>query len=107
MSDVLSHFDQDLVFLFYYVVVFSFIRQMLTIHVFQRFARWCGIRSSGKVERFGEQGYALVYFGTMGAWGTVKCADIRFFTQLRMIADDHEGFADMVVSNGIFLDWYF
>lgn len=53
---------QDLAFLAYYVVVFSFIRQFINIHVFQRFAIWWGVRSSSKIIRFGEQGYAMVYF---------------------------------------------
>lgn len=62
----------DLVFLAYYVLFWSFIRQVLAVKVSQRIARWFGLRKIAKVERFGEQGYALVYFLVMGLWGYVS-----------------------------------
>ena len=61
----------DLVFVASYVVFFSFVRQLFTLHVFQPFARWYGIKKS-KLDRFGEQGYAVVYWGAMSVWGYVS-----------------------------------
>ncbi|PCH41067.1 longevity assurance proteins LAG1/LAC1 [Wolfiporia cocos MD-104 SS10] len=66
----------DLVFITYYVVFWSFFRQAITLYVCQPVARWFGIRKEAKLARFGEQGYALVYFAIMGAWG------IRIMSQL-------------------------
>ena len=61
----------DLVFIVSYIVFFSFVRQIFTLHVFQPFARWYGIKRS-KFDRFGEQGYAVVYWGAMAVWGYVS-----------------------------------
>ena len=61
----------DLVFIASYVVFFSFTRQIFILHVFRRFARWYGIKRA-KFDRFGEQGYAVVYWGTMSVWGYVS-----------------------------------
>lgn len=61
----------DLVFIASYVVFFSFVRQIFILHVFRPFARWYGIKRS-KLDRFGEQGYAVVYWGTMSVWGYVS-----------------------------------
>ncbi|VDB90082.1 unnamed protein product [Peniophora sp. CBMAI 1063] len=59
----------DLVFISYYVVFWSFIRQSITIHLCAPFARYCGIHKQAKLDRFGEQGYAVIYFAFMGTWG--------------------------------------
>jgi len=59
----------DLLFIAYYVVVFSFIRQSLTIHILRPLARIMGIRKEAKLDRFGEQGYAVVYFSFFGSLG--------------------------------------
>ena len=56
----------------YYVVVFSFIRQFIILHLFHPLARKLGMKSEGKLNRFGEQGYALLYFSVMGVWGVVS-----------------------------------
>jgi very-long-chain ceramide synthase len=61
----------DLVFLAYYVVVWSFVRQFITLYACLPLARWGGIRRRSKLDRFGEQGYSLIYFGFMGLWGLV------------------------------------
>ncbi|EGO01873.1 hypothetical protein SERLA73DRAFT_120521 [Serpula lacrymans var. lacrymans S7.3] len=66
----------DLLFIAYYVIFFSFLRQFITIIISQPVARYFGIRKQGKLDRFGEQGYALVYFAVMGAWG------LRIMSQL-------------------------
>ncbi|CEH17500.1 Protein transporter of the TRAM (translocating chain-associating membrane) superfamily [Ceraceosorus bombacis] len=60
---------QDLAFVAYYIVVFSFIRQASTQYLFRPFALWWGIRNERKLERFVEQGYAMLYWGTAGALG--------------------------------------
>jgi len=59
----------DLLFVAYYIVVFSFIRQIITVNTCHPIARYFGIKRLGKCDRFGEQGYAFVYFAVMGAWG--------------------------------------
>ncbi|KZT38835.1 longevity assurance proteins LAG1/LAC1 [Sistotremastrum suecicum HHB10207 ss-3] len=59
----------DILFVLYYIIFWSFVRQVLVLHVFQPFGRWWGIRQQNKLDRVGEQGYALVYFGLSGAWG--------------------------------------
>ena len=67
----------DLVFIASYVVFFSFVRQIFILHVFRAFARWYGIKKS-KFDRFGEQGYAVVYWGTVSVWGYVSFSTSRF-----------------------------
>ncbi|TEB35652.1 longevity assurance proteins LAG1 LAC1 [Coprinellus micaceus] len=59
----------DIPFLAYYVVVFSMVRQFLTVNVSAPIARYFGLRKEGKIERFGEQFYALIYFSIFGSWG--------------------------------------
>ena len=34
-------------------------------------SRWWGFRKAHKLDRLGEQGYAILYWGTMGVWGMV------------------------------------
>ncbi|EEB94864.1 hypothetical protein MPER_06257, partial [Moniliophthora perniciosa FA553] len=59
----------DLLFVAYHVVFFSFVRQVITINLCRPLAKRFGIRKETKLDRFGEQGYAVVYFLVMGAWG--------------------------------------
>lgn len=59
----------DLCFIAFYVVVFSFLRQFLTLHVFRPLAHRLGIRTEAKLNRFAEQGYGFVYWGIAGAVG--------------------------------------
>ena len=59
----------DLVFVAYNIVFFSFVRQTVIYRIFHPVAQYLGIRTKGKLARFGEQGYAIVYFGFFGAWG--------------------------------------
>ncbi|EPT03761.1 hypothetical protein FOMPIDRAFT_1058579 [Fomitopsis schrenkii] len=66
----------DLAFIAYYVIFWSWVRQVITLHICWPLARWFGIRKTAKLERFGEQGYAVLYFAFMGAWG------IRIMSQL-------------------------
>jgi len=62
----------DLLFLAYYIIFFSFARQTITISVCRPIAQYFGIKMQAKIDRYGEQGYAMVYFGLMGAWGFVS-----------------------------------
>ncbi|KAH9999694.1 TLC domain-containing protein [Russula compacta] len=59
----------DLVFLAYHVVFFSFVRQAVLFRICYPIARYFGVRSERKLSRFGEQGYAIVYFSFFGVWG--------------------------------------
>lgn len=59
----------DLVFIAYYVIFWSFVRQSFLIYVCHPVARWFGIKKEAKIDRFGEQAYATVYFAIMGSWG--------------------------------------
>jgi very-long-chain ceramide synthase len=68
----MSLFDQDLAFVAYYIVVFSFIRQSLFFYVLQPLARSYGIQQEEKVERFAEQGYDAIYFTCSGSLGLVR-----------------------------------
>ncbi|KAI3612341.1 hypothetical protein WG66_012183 [Moniliophthora roreri] len=58
----------DLLFIAYHIVFFSFVRQVITISLCRPLAKRFGIRKETKLDRFGEQGYAVVYFLIMGAW---------------------------------------
>ncbi|KAF5393225.1 hypothetical protein D9757_000722 [Collybiopsis confluens] len=59
----------DLLFISYYIVFWACVRQWLIISVLQPLGRYCSIRKKEKLDRFGEQGYAMIYFAVMGAWG--------------------------------------
>ncbi|KAI0068641.1 longevity assurance proteins LAG1/LAC1 [Artomyces pyxidatus] len=59
----------DLVFLAYHIIVFSFLRQVAMIYICYPVARYFGIKREAKLARFGEQGYAILYFGIFGLWG--------------------------------------
>jgi acyl-CoA-dependent ceramide synthase len=62
----------DLLFIAYHVVFWSLVRESLTIYVFKPIARSYNIRKEQKLDRFAEQGYAVVYMALMGAWGFVR-----------------------------------
>ncbi|KAF8812532.1 longevity assurance proteins LAG1/LAC1 [Phlegmacium glaucopus] len=66
----------DLAFLLYYVVFFSFAREMLAIYVSKPAARYFRLKRASKIVRFGEQTYSIFYFMFFGAWG------YRIMTQL-------------------------
>jgi acyl-CoA-dependent ceramide synthase len=52
----------DLALLAYSIILFSFLRLVLSHTLFPMLARRWGIRQAGKMPRFREQGYAVVYF---------------------------------------------
>lgn len=59
----------DLWFLAYWVICFSFIRLFWTVYILHPVARRFGIQAESKVLRFGEQGYSFVYCASMGCYG--------------------------------------
>ncbi|KIJ70047.1 hypothetical protein HYDPIDRAFT_121394 [Hydnomerulius pinastri MD-312] len=59
----------DLVFVAYYIIFFSLVRALISVNLCRPIARYFGITKVSKLDRFGEQGYALVYFAFMGVWG--------------------------------------
>ncbi|KIY74030.1 longevity assurance proteins LAG1/LAC1 [Cylindrobasidium torrendii FP15055 ss-10] len=66
----------DLVFIAYYIFFWSMVRQLITINLCHPLARRYGLRKEAKLDRFGEQGYAMIYFFIMGFWG------VRVMSQL-------------------------
>lgn len=62
----------DLAFLAFYIVVFSFLRQSVTEFFIRPLARRLGLKTEGKITRFMEQAYAVVYFSASGAYGLVR-----------------------------------
>jgi acyl-CoA-dependent ceramide synthase len=61
----------DLLFVSYYVVFFSWFRE-LVVTFGRRVAIYLGIRRKAKIVRFGEQTYAFVYYSLASAWGCVS-----------------------------------
>ena len=59
----------DVCFMAFYIIVFSFLRQVITGHIFKPLAAHWNIKLENKQIRFAEQGYALTYWGIMGAVG--------------------------------------
>lgn len=60
---------KDALFLIFYIIVFSCLRQTTTLYFFKPFAAWWGIKNERKRERFMEQGYAFLYWGSAGLFG--------------------------------------
>ena len=87
----------DLCFIAYYVFFWSMVRQIITVNLCHPFARRFGIRKEGKLDRFGEQGYALIYFTFTGIWGLVRYKlSILDFSDI--LAAHHGPVTNMVVS---------
>ncbi|KAK7205988.1 hypothetical protein BZA70DRAFT_149939 [Myxozyma melibiosi] len=59
----------DFLFVAYYTVVLSFIREFTMQQVLEPLARWNGLKKEAKVKRFMEQTYFILYDGVMGPWG--------------------------------------
>lgn len=67
---------KDLLFLAFYVLVFSFIRQAALYYIIKPIAIRVGIRGERKLERFMEQGYAFMYWSTSSAIGLVSAVSL-------------------------------
>jgi very-long-chain ceramide synthase len=63
---------QDIAFVLYYIVFFSWCRECLAIYLLKPVARHYGVRRLAKVDRFAEQGYAVIYFTAAGSLGLVR-----------------------------------
>lgn len=75
----------DLAFLAFYIVVFSFLRQSITEYLIRPLASQLGLRTEGKITRFMEQAYAVVYFSASGAFGLVRCPPTLAFSSSRAV----------------------
>jgi hypothetical protein len=102
----------DLLFVAYYIVFFSFVRQIVTVTLLGRAAKYFGIKRESKVDRFGEQGYFIVYFLIFGAWGFVSpsagrapahCPNMTDMIAFPSAAHNVPA-SDVVVSDGTLLD---
>lgn len=77
---------QDALFLAFYIIVFSFLRQAITEFGVRPLAVKLGVRGESKLKRFMEQGYALCYFLASASLGLVSpsflflhsCSDFPF-----------------------------
>jgi len=61
----------DFLFIAYHIIFFSFLRQTITVTLGRPIAKYFGVKKNAKIERFGEQLYAMVYFFCFGVCGTV------------------------------------
>lgn len=96
---------EDLLFIAYYVVFFSLVRQLIAIKTCRPIARYFGIKRKAKLDRFGEQGYALVYFLVSGIWGYVSVSiHIASTRPLIYISAHYGSIAYLVVSYRVLLD---
>ena len=62
----------DLVFVAYYIVVWSVVRQCITLYLCRPMARYFGLKKEEKIDRLGEQVYSILYAGLNGLWGMVS-----------------------------------
>ncbi|KAJ7450987.1 TLC domain-containing protein [Mycena galericulata] len=67
----------DLLLVAYAVVLFSFLRLVLSHYLLPALGRRGGIRKEGKLLRFGEQGYSVIYFAVVGVWGVYTMSTTR------------------------------
>ncbi|ODV95032.1 hypothetical protein PACTADRAFT_50856 [Pachysolen tannophilus NRRL Y-2460] len=60
---------KDILFVFYYMIFFTFFREFLMQVVLRPLAIKCGMSKESKVKRFMEQTYSMVYYGITGPVG--------------------------------------
>lgn len=65
---------KDILFLAYYVIVFSFVRQTVTECIARPFAKWLSLKGT-KQDRFVDQSYAVFYWGSASIIGLHVMAD--------------------------------
>lgn len=97
----------DLLFIAYYIVFWSCIRQIITVNICKRICHYFGIKKQVKIERFGEQGYAFVYFAFFGAWGFVsrRTKYLPLVTNIQL-TEDNVPTPFVLVPYGVFLAQY-
>ncbi|KAK9471487.1 sphingosine N-acyltransferase [Dipodascopsis tothii] len=59
----------DFIFVGYYVIVFTFLREFSMQQILEPIAHRCGIKRESKVKRFMEQTYSIMYYSVMSPWG--------------------------------------
>ncbi|KAK3333957.1 TLC domain-containing protein [Cercophora scortea] len=59
----------DFAFVSFYIVVLTFMREFVMQEVLRRTARWAGLKSHSKQDRYMEQMYTAFYFGILGPAG--------------------------------------
>lgn len=59
----------DFLFVAYYALFFTFLREFLMCCLFRPAAHICGVKKPGKVARFMEQAYSMFYYGLSGPFG--------------------------------------
>lgn len=91
----------DIAFIIYYVVFFSFVREILAIKVSRPLAKYFGLKRESKIDRFGEQTYAFLYFAFFGAWGYVcQTYNLRKCPTNNYVSARHDPVADILVQDG-------
>ncbi|ORY55147.1 TLC domain-domain-containing protein [Leucosporidium creatinivorum] len=81
---------RDLLFLGFWIVVFSFVRSTIMQGPLKRLGRKLGVRRRRKLERFEEQGYAIFYFGLSSIAGLyVMTQQDSWFFQLEHLWLDY------------------
>jgi len=71
----------DLLFVAYYIIFFSFLRQILAVNIANIIGRHYDIPKR-KFERFGEQLHALFYFSITGSVGYVSLFILLLYSML-------------------------
>lgn len=91
----------DLVFIAYYIVFFSFVRQIIAVNLARRLACSYKLRlKEGKLERLGEQLYAVIYFTTTGILGYVRLDPLYLWIpHIHLFSEDYAHFANRLVQN--------
>lgn len=70
-SDFYGKGKLDVLFLAFYIIVFSCFRQSVTEYLIKPYANWLGLKGA-KAQRFVEQGYAVTYWGSSSIIGLVR-----------------------------------
>lgn len=60
---------KDFLFVGYYMIVLSFVREFVMQQILEPLALWNGLKREGKIKRFMEQTYVIFYTGIVGPWG--------------------------------------
>lgn len=80
----------DITFVAFYTIVMSFSREILMGRYLRPFAVYCGMKGRGKMLRFVEQVYSVIYFSIFGPFGlwVMSRSDLWYFNTTAMF----EGF---------------
>ncbi|EEB07738.2 sphingosine N-acyltransferase Lac1 [Schizosaccharomyces japonicus yFS275] len=72
---------KDFVFCLFYALFFAFTREFLMQEILEPIGRHFKVLKPGKLKRFSEQAYTLIYFSIVGCWGLylMYTTDLWFF----------------------------